>query len=67
MIYLVLFIYYLPPISFPVQSRHLNEESKTHIHLLDKTETEMSVETLALRAEAVRAETMRKGQVQEIF
>ena len=50
---------------FLIQSRHLNEESKTHIHLLDKTETEMSAETLALRAEAVRAETMRKGQVRE--
>lgn len=44
------------------QSRYLNDESKTHIHLLNKVEAEMSNETLALRAEAVRAETIRQGQ-----
>jgi len=44
------------------QSRFLNDESKTHIHLLNKVEAGMNAETLALRAEAVRAETMRQGQ-----
>ena len=80
------------------QSRNLNDESKTHIHLLNKVESDMTAESVALRAgnflgphltslnvyipssliiylrlsflfhvlkhftEAMRAETIRKGQ-----
>ena len=34
----------------PVQSRNINDESKTHIHLLTKVESDMTAESVALRA-----------------
>ena len=33
-----------------IQSRNLNDESKTHIHLLNKVESDMTAESIALRA-----------------
>jgi len=36
--------------SLSIQSRNLNDESKTHIHLLNKVESDMTAESIALRA-----------------
>jgi hypothetical protein len=40
----------------------LNEESKTHVLLLNKAENDMTVASLALRAETAHAEKIRKAR-----
>jgi hypothetical protein len=50
-----LFIYVL-------QSKGLNEESKTHVLLLNKAENDMTIASLALRAETAHAEKLRQAR-----
>lgn len=44
------------------QSKGLNEESKSHIILLNKAETEMTMTSLQLKAESAHTVQMRKAK-----
>lgn len=45
-----------------MQSKGLNDESKAHVAILNKADNDMTLASLALRAEAVHAEKMRKAK-----
>ena len=45
-----------------LQSKGLNEESKTHVLLLNKAENDMTIASLALRAETAHAEKLRQAR-----
>jgi hypothetical protein len=47
---------------FFLQSKELNQESKSHVILLDKAENDMTSTSMALKAQSLQAERVTKNQ-----
>ena len=43
------------------QAKNINDETKSHVVILNKVETDMEKTSLQLRSEALHVETMRQG------